>query len=160
MRINDAVWGALLLALALFVYLEAGTFRTMPGVPYGPGLFPRIIAIVLGGAGVLLVASGLRRDGRWRAIELAEWARLPRSYVLFAAVVGGGVAFALLAPRLGFALSAFAMLAVVLVVARGRRSLASSLLIAAVAVVATHLLFAQALRVPLPFGVVEQLMAG
>jgi putative tricarboxylic transport membrane protein len=160
MRINDAVWGALLLALALFVYLEAGTFRTMPGVPYGPGLFPRIIAVVLALSGVLLFASGLRRSGGWRAIELAEWARLPRSYVLFAAVVGGGVAFALLAPRLGFALSAFAMLAVVLVVARGRRSLASSLLIAAVAVVATHLLFAQALRVPLPFGVVEQLMAG
>lgn len=160
MKVNDSISGALVLALAVFVYLEAGTFRTMPGVPYGPGLFPRMIALVLALAGAFLIANGLRERAAQGVIVLADWARNPRSYLLFATVVGGALAFALLAPRLGFIIAAFLMLSALLLVARGVRHAGSSLVVAVIAVAATHVMFAKLLRVPLPFGLLEALIAG
>jgi putative tricarboxylic transport membrane protein len=160
MKINDAISGGLALALALFVYLEAGTFRTMPGVPYGPGLFPKVIAVVTGLAGTILIAGSLLGETAQVSAAHPGWARTPRSYLLFGTSVGGTVAFALLAGPLGFMVAAFLLLAALLLVTRGPRMAGSSLVVAAIVVATTHLLFSEILLVPLPFGFLEALLAG
>ena len=73
MRVNDALLGALLIALAVALALYAQTFPNVPGQEYGAAVFPTLVAIGLLGSGALLVRSGLR--SRAPAIAWADWAR-------------------------------------------------------------------------------------
>tara|TARA_R110002020_G_scaffold113518_13_gene261118 strand:- start:9833 stop:10315 length:483 start_codon:yes stop_codon:yes gene_type:complete len=157
-KVNDAISGAIFLVLAILTFVHAGTFPAMRGVAYGPDLFPRLIAVLMGLGGVILIVSGLRSTARQPWLQLSDWARQPRSYILFAAVVGGVVFYLLAADVLGFMLAAFLMLTTVLAVTRGTTRLGSSAGIAAVVTVLIYMLFAQTLRVPLPHGVLERLL--
>lgn len=73
MRVNDALLGALLIALAVALALYAQTFPNVPGQEYGAAVFPTLVAIGLLGSGALLVRSGLR--SRAPAIAWADWSR-------------------------------------------------------------------------------------
>ena len=160
MRFNDAIPGALFLAVAALAWFEAGTFLRFPGVPYGPDLFPRIIAVMMGGGGLLLIWSGLATAPRRPWLELAPWARERRSYGLFAVIVGAVLFYVLVSGTLGFILTGWLMLTAIYLVTRGPARILSSAAISAGVIAAIHLLFAETLRVPLPFGVVERLLVG
>lgn len=160
MKFNDAITGALFLVLAVLAFLYAGTFKAMPGVPYGPGLFPRLVAVMMGIGGVILIFSGLRRaagsDGHW--LHLAEWARSGRSYLVFFAIVGVMLFYILAAEKLGFLLTCFLMLTVLLTVTRGASRFVSTLVLSSVTTLGIHFLFSSGLRVPLPRGGLEMLL--
>lgn len=158
MKVNDAISGGIFLALAIFAFVQAGKFPAMPGVPYGPSLFPRLVAVVMGLGGAMLIWSGLKsaRSEPWGA--LADWAYDPRSYLIFFSIIGSVVAYILLADILGFLLISFLLLLLLFCVTRGVRPLASNLVIAAVTSVLIYFVFAEMLRVPLPYGVVETLL--
>lgn len=158
MKFNDAIAGALFVAIAIFVFVYAGSFPAMRGVAYGPDLFPRVIAVLMGVGGATLIVGALRPAGRQPWLQLAEWARQPRSYVLFAAVVGSMVFYIVASGRLGFLLSTFLMMSGLLQVTRGPGRLVSSLVVAAAVSAGLYLIFARMLRVPLPFGIVESLL--
>jgi putative tricarboxylic transport membrane protein len=159
MKFNDAIPGALFLALGIFAFVHAGSFTRFPGVPYGPDLFPRIIAVMMGGGGLFLIVSGLRSAGRAPWLALAQWAREPRSYGLFLAVVGSVLFYIFLSGTLGFLLCGVLMLTGLLMATRGPGTVLSSAALASVVTVLVHLVFAQMLRVPLPFGVIERWLA-
>ena len=59
MKLNDAVWGALLLLLGVVVLVHVQAFPTIPGQQVGPALFPGLVAVGLGVCGVLLIVKGL-----------------------------------------------------------------------------------------------------
>jgi putative tricarboxylic transport membrane protein len=158
LKVNDAITGAMFLALAIGVFLYSGSFPAMRGVAYGPDLFPRIIAAMMALGGVVLIFGGLRHARTSPLVELANWARNPRSYVRFIAVVGGMLFYILMSDRLGFSLTAVVLLAGLLAVTRGPARLGSSLVIAVVVTAAMYFVFARMLRVPLPFGVIEILV--
>lgn len=159
MKVNDAISGAIFLAIAILVFVHAGTFPTMPGVAFGPDLFPRLIAVMMGGGSAILIARSLV-GARRPLLVLDDWARRPRSYVLFAAVVGSVLFYIALSEALGFILTACVMLTGLLLVTRGLARGLSSLAIAVLVTGGLHLLFADVLRVPLPFGVVEHWLVG
>lgn len=177
MKVNDAITGALFLLLAILAFAHAGSFTAMPGVPYGPSLFPRVVAGAMGLGGLLLVISGLRarrgaaagpgdgpaigrggETGRW--VTLADWARRGRSYLLFLSIVGVMLFYILAADALGFLPTVLAMLLALLSVTRGLGRSLSNAVIALVTAVGIYLLFGLALRVPLPVGPVENLLRG
>lgn len=158
MRINDAVFGVFFVVLAVCVFVYAGTFSAAKGVSFGPDLFPRIIAVMMGAGGAMQIIGALRPAGRQPFLQLADWARKPRSYKLLAAVAGSMVFYILASGTLGFLLSTFVMMSGLLLVTRGWGCLLSSLVTAVIVSVMIYLIFVQMLRVPLPYGVIEALL--
>ncbi len=124
----------------------------MPGQKFGPAWFPGAIAIGLAACGVALAVSGARHRGPWYA--LPDWVQRPRPRAGVAAVLAGLVLYILLADRLGFHITG------VLVLAFWMRVLGASwrvtLPVAAIATLAMHFAFYKALRVPLPWGLLER----
>ncbi len=158
MKINDAISGAFFLIIAVCVFVYAGTFPPMRGVAFGPDLFPRMIAVMMGIGGLSLIVGALRPAGRRPWLELAEWTRKPRSYGLFAAVTVSMTFYIVLADTLGFLLSCFLMMTGLLLATRGLSRIVSSLVVSAVVSAVIYIIFARMLRVPLPFGAIESLL--
>jgi putative tricarboxylic transport membrane protein len=158
MKANDAVTGGIFLVIAILAFAYAGTFTSLPGVKYGPDLFPRLIAVLMGLGGLVLIVSAVRRSGGLPLFTLADWARRPRNHAILAAVVASIVFYILASECLGFLLSGFLMLGGLLAVTRGTAKLVSSAVIAALVTVVIYMIFARLLRVPLPMGVIEFMM--
>ncbi len=146
MRVNDALIGAVLLALALAVLWHARTFPTVPGQPYGSALFPTLGAVGLAVAAVLLIVQGLRSGA-----PLLSKSAASRSGAIAAAVTIAALLFYLLASqRLGFIISAVLMLTAMLWAYGVRRALIVP--VALVTTLVIHTLFFKLLKVPLPWG--------
>lgn len=123
----------------------------MPGQRFGPAWFPGLIAAGLGICGLLLVYTGVRQGAPWLAVP--GW-MLRRRPALGVAVVVGGLAFYILAAdRLGFHVTGIALLLLWtrLLGATWR----TAAVVAVLATVAIHLAFYKALRIPLPWGLLE-----
>ena len=124
----------------------------MPGQKFGPAWFPGLIAVGLAVCGAMLVYKGTRRTAAW--IAFPEWMQRGQARAAVLGVLGGVLFYILAADLLGFHITALA------VVALWVRVLGASWRVtAAVAVVATiviHLAFYKALRVPLPWGLLER----
>jgi len=150
-KLNDAVFGALFLALGALVLFAVQGFPKIPGQPVGPALFPGLIATGLCVAGVVLLVQGWRRrvEGEaWLAWE--PWVRSPRHVGALAVLLGSVLLYILAAQAVGFLPLAALILATLFIVLRvppGR-----AVLIAVVAALAVHFAFYTLLRVPLPWG--------
>jgi putative tricarboxylic transport membrane protein len=154
-KVNDAISGAGLIVLAGLVYWLTADFPGMHGQPYGPALFPRLIAMLMALAGLGLIVQGVRTRSQAPLVVLPEWMGSPRHTASLAAVILAVVFYIMVSRTLGFVLTGFAILAVLFVLLRGRAHIWSSLGIAAVAVIAIQQFFGDFLRVPLPWGVLQ-----
>lgn len=129
--------------VALFV--ASGQFQAMiPGTPVGPGLMPRICALVfmLAGAALAINAARHLRDSYDAGDE--ETGTLGFSAV----VLLGLLAVVWAAPYLGFAITA--MLYSLAVTRAGGARWPGAILLALTTTVAVQLLFGSFMRVPLP----------
>ncbi len=157
MKLNDAVWGALLLLFGAVVLVHVQSFPRIPGQNVGPGLFPGLIAIGLGICGVLLVGKGLaaRASGGERArwFELEQWTRSRRHVLAFALAVGVNVFYIALVDRLGFIPTGVVYLAVLFAVFEVRPRWIVPL--ALVVTLCIHYAFYKLLKVPLPWGLLQ-----
>ena len=153
MKLNDAVFGVILLLLGGAVLLAVQDYPKIPGQPVGPALFPGLIAAGLCVCGLLLVARGWRerREQAWLVWD--DWIRSPRHVLGFATVVGGVLFYIFASEALGLLpTAALILLALFLVlkVPPGR-----AVLVAVVAALIVHFAFYKLLRVPLPWGVLQ-----
>ncbi|MCK6454444.1 MAG: tripartite tricarboxylate transporter TctB family protein [Alphaproteobacteria bacterium] len=148
MKFNDAISGAVLLALAIAVIAHSRGLPAMPGQFVGPGLFPGLIAAALAVAAVLLIVRGVRARASEPWFHFEAWTRDTLLVVRFAAIPLFVVAYALLSEAVGFVPLAFVGLAVLFLVAGVRGLIA--LPVSAVATAAVYYAFAVILRVPLP----------
>ena len=153
MRMNDAIFGFVLLVLGAAVLVAVQGYPKIPGQPVGPALFPGLIAVGLCIGGLLLIVRGWkeRHDGPWLAWD--DWVRSPRHVLAFATVVASVLFYILASEWLGFLpTAALILLALFLVlkVPPGR-----AVLIAIVATLVIHFAFYKLLRVPLPWGVLK-----
>jgi putative tricarboxylic transport membrane protein len=156
-KLNDAVWGALLLLLSAALLVHVQSFPTIPGQQVGPALFPGIVAAALGVCAVLLVIKGLaaRREGAERAawVGFEDWTGERRYVVAFLVTIGVNVFYILAVDWLGFLIVATIYLSVLFVVYGVARKWV--LPIAIVVTLVIHYAFYKLLKVPLPWGVLQ-----
>ena len=157
MKLNDAVWGALLVLLAAAILVHVQAFGTIPGQQYGPAIFPGLIACGLAICAVLLIFNGLAartpEGARVRWMTLAPWTRSRRHLFAFALTIGVNVFYILLVDTLGFIPTGVIYLAALFAVF-GVRPI-WILPIALLLTLAIHTAFYKMLRVPLPWGVLQ-----
>jgi len=151
MRFHDSLLGSVLLLLSLAVLWSLRSFPEPIGQPYGAALFPGLIAGGLAVCALLLIVQGLRTRQPW--LEVGAGLRLPRQRLRFTLVIGTLLFYILCADVLGFVLCGMAMLTVLLwAFAVPPRWI---LPIAIAATLAVHTVFYQWLKVPLPWGVLQ-----
>ncbi|MBT2334723.1 tripartite tricarboxylate transporter TctB family protein [Variovorax paradoxus] len=151
MKFNDAIFGAILLALGGLVLVVVQGYPGMPGQQVGPALFPGLIAGGLCIGGAMLLAKGWRERHAVAWVRLGDWAASPRHLLAAALVIGAVLFYIFASERLGFLpTAAISLLALMLAmrVPPGR-----AVLIALIATLVIHAAFYKLLRVPLPWGV-------
>jgi len=152
-KLNDAIFGLVLMLLGAAVLVAIQGYPKIPGQPVGPALFPGLIASGLCIGGVLLVARGWRERAAQAWLVWDDWVRSPRHVLALAVLLGSVVFYILAADKLGFLLTASLVLAALFLVLRVKPLTALSL--AVVATLLVHFAFYKLLRVPLPWGVLK-----
>ena len=158
MKLDDAVWGALLALLGAAILWHVQGFPRIPGQNVGPALFPGIVAAALVVCGAVLIAKGIRARRRVGAdatpwLAAPEWLRAPRQLLAFLVLVASGAFYLVAVDRLGFVLTAVVFLVALMWVLRVR--LAVAVPVALVGTLVIHTAFYKLLRVPLPWGVLQ-----
>jgi putative tricarboxylic transport membrane protein len=151
MKINDALMGALLLALGVVVLWQIQSYPAMPGQKYGAALFPGLIAAGLVVCGALLVVRGAKSGAAWLALD--AWMTRARPAAGFICVLIGLALYVVLADPLGFHLTGFLLLLAWTLVLGARPAVAVP--VAILAPILIHLAFYKLLRIPLPWGVLQ-----
>lgn len=148
MKLNDTVWGGLLLALSFAVLWNVRTFPQIPGQSIGPAAFPGMLAVLLAVCAVILVVRGVR--ARAPRVEFGAWVRSPRHVGNFVLALATPLFYLAAVDRIGFLLTA-AFLLGVLFWKLGVRPL-TALAIAVVTAFVIHAVFYKILHVALPWG--------
>jgi len=156
MKINDAIWGALLLALSAALLVHIQNFPTIPGQKYGPALMPGVVAVGLAVCGALLIVKGLavrraREDLRW--VQFDEWTSSSRHVVALTLTLGVNVFYILVVDWLGFILTGVIYLSVLFWAFNVRAKWIVP--IALLVTLGIHYAFYKLLRVPLPWGILQ-----
>jgi len=151
MRFSDMSIGVALVCLALAIILTSATFPSVPGQPYGPGLFPILIGIGLAVCGLALVGQSWGRNRAFPLFTAPPWTRSVHLAGAFLLSVASVVFYIAVVDWLGFVPTAFMVLAVLFIWMRGRP--ASSLFLAAAVTAAAYASFFYLLSVPLPAGI-------
>ena len=157
MKLNDAVWGAVLVLLAAAIIVHVQSFGTIPGQKYGPAIFPGLTACGLAICGAILIYDGLAAKAapgageRW--ITLAQWTRSPRHLSALALTIGVNVFYIYCVDWLGFIPTSVIYLAVLFAAFGVSRKW--NLPIAIVLTLAIHTAFYKLLKVPLPWGLLK-----
>ncbi len=152
MRINDAILGIITMATSIFIIIVARTFPALPGVPYGPGLFPSIIAGCMFMGGVILVFKGIRVLPETGWLTLDPWAKTVRSYMTLGLIFTALLFYILFSDKLGFIVTCMLILLPLLLWTRGHKRFLSSLIISVSFSLIIYLVFVKFMRVPLPSG--------
>ena len=154
MKLNDAILGTIFILIAALVLFQVRTFPTLPNQPYGPGTFPGIIAAVMALCGGAMVLNGVRSQAP--LVTLSGWIRTPGAAGRMAAMLAFVVLYILLSKPIGFPLLVPVLLIALLRIMQVRMALAVP--IALVTTGAIWLLFAKLLMVPLPLGLLTEVI--
>jgi putative tricarboxylic transport membrane protein len=151
-KVNDAVVGAALIALAAAILVHIQGYPLIPGQHYGAALFPGAIAVGFIATGLALVARGVKQG--FPLVTLSSWTRSRALVTNFLAICAALVFYIAFAHSLGFLITGSICLAALFLkfgVKPGR-----AVVIAIIATLVMHALFYKLLRVPLPWGVLER----
>ena len=151
MKLSDAVFGLLLLALGAAVIAVVSSYPTIAAQRVGPSLFPGLIALGLVIGGLILIVRGLRQRATVPWVRFEPWVRSPRHVAGVVGVIGSVVFYIVAVDWLGFFLTALVILTISLRLFGVQ--LGRSIVIAAIATFVIHFAFYKLLRVPLPWGV-------
>lgn len=151
MKLSDAVFGLLLLALGAAVIGTVSSYPTIAAQRVGPALFPGLIALGLVIGGLILIVRGWRDRAAVPWVRFEPWVRSARHVGGVLGVVGSVAFYIVVVDRLGFFPTALLILAVLFRLFGVRPG--KSIVIAAIATLVIHFAFYKLLRVPLPWGI-------
>jgi putative tricarboxylic transport membrane protein len=150
-KLNDAIFGALLFVLGASVLVAVQGFPKIPGQQVGPGLFPGLIAVGLCVGGLILLVRGWINRSEQPWVQVQDWVRSPRHLLAFLVLIGAVVFYILASQRLGFFITSSLILTSLFYILKV--SFKKSMLVAFIATLVIHFAFYKILRVPLPWGV-------
>lgn len=164
MKFNDAISGAVLLAIALAILVNIQSFPKIPGQNIGPAAFPGLLAGMLAVCALLLIVKGLRARRRahdpgaaaplidspvaW--ITAGGWLKAPTQVRNFLVTIACLLFYIFTSDWLGFIPCSILILIAMFLALGARRALI--LPVAVVATLVIHTAFYKGLRVPLPWG--------
>ena len=140
---SDQVSGLMLAALAVWVWWLNREFPVGTLAEPGPGYVPLLLAIGLGGIGLMIAAFGSRSA----ALQSIRWPEAGRAAVILVACIV--VTFAL--ERIGYRLSVMVFLVFFLGVVERKKPLTVALVAAGFSLISFHVV-GVLLKVPLPRG--------
>lgn len=157
MRIDDRLFGALICLLGIAILWHSSGFPKVGDHYYGPAMFPSIIGVGFVVSGGWLLVAGLQKSlAPTGLVSFPDWRGPPRRLVGVALMLVSILAFVYLGDAVGFQVLAFATL-VAMYLAAGRRVLQSAF-IAFIVTLCLDLLFTRLLRVPLPSGLLRDVL--
>ena len=156
MKLNDTVWGAVLLVCAGALFVHVQGFPAIPGQRVGPSALPGALAVGLGVCGAILLLRSLRAAARGQRVawvELPGWFGSRPQVIGFVVLVAVNLLYLVGVERLGFIVTGTVYLAALMAVLRVRplRALALGL----VMTLLIHYAFYKLLKVPLPWGLLQ-----
>lgn len=140
---SDQLSGLVLLALALYVAWENQEYPVGTLAEPGPGYLPLLLAIFLGGLGLLITLGGFRSA----PLASMKWPEAPRAVVILIACWVATLAL----ERIGYRLTVIALLVFLLGVVERKKPLPVALVSIGFALVSYYVV-ADLLIVPLPRG--------
>jgi putative tricarboxylic transport membrane protein len=156
MKVNDALTGLGLIIFSVAVFYASQGAPTIRNSIYGAGLFPCIIATLMGVCGFYMIAKealARRSGGKGSPLfSVPDWARSRWHVLNFVLVIASLIIYILLSDIVGFDLIGTIILFALFASLRKGR-LGSSFVCAVVATGLIHYLFGYFLRVPLPWGI-------
>jgi putative tricarboxylic transport membrane protein len=154
-KFNDALLGGVFLALSIAVLVAIQGYPKIPGQSIGPGAFPGLIALLLGGCSIALMWRGWRERRAQPLVAMGAWLGSPRHLLNFVVATGALAFYVFAADKLGFLVCGALILLSLFLALRVKPLLAVPLALALPVVI--HLIFYKLLRVPLPWGVLPVL---
>jgi putative tricarboxylic transport membrane protein len=154
-RFNDAISGVFFVLFGIVLFVITRNFPTMPGQHYGADLFPRLIGSFMIGGGGVLIHKGLRQAHAVPWVSALDWMRSPRHVSNFILVIAVMIFYIVASDPLGFFLTGGISLFVLMAWLRGFPCWRSSLVIALLSTIVIQLFFGKLLRVPLPWGILQ-----
>jgi putative tricarboxylic transport membrane protein len=148
MNKKDCMGGGIFVALGVFIWAVTFSFPSLEGGHPGPSLFPRVLGTLFVFFGGIVLIQGWKTEGV--AGEMPPEEGVPLNYFNPALVILLISGFIVFANKLGFLLTGFAVLFLLMMklkVSLFKRSLVSIALVCFV-----YFMFAKVLRVPLPKG--------
>jgi putative tricarboxylic transport membrane protein len=147
MRFNDAVIGIAAIAFGLIVVLHVQSYPGMgDGMP-GPSLFPTVLGVLIMIAGAVQIPRGMK--SRAPLVQcLPDFTS--RGAANIAMTVFGVLFYVYASDSLGFLLTSFCIMFVLMLLLKGKFAL--SALVAAGATLCIYVVFNKMLMVPLPTG--------
>lgn len=157
MRIDDRLFGVLICLLGVAILWHSAGFPSVGEQYYGPAMFPSVIGGSFVVSGAWLFASGLQKSRALSGLmSFPDWRGPARRVASVALMLVSILGFIYLGDRIGFQILSFATL-VALYVTAGRRLL-QSVGIALIVTLCLDLLFTRLLRVPLPSGLLRDVL--
>lgn len=151
MKIHDSLFGGLLLLVGIAMWLASDNLPNPTMQPYGPGFFPKILAVLLVVTSAVLVVKSI--GAAQPLFTLDQWARSPRSVLRVLLVPIGIILFVMFVGPVGFIPGSVALLFAMFVVDDVRPLPALGIAIAVVLIV--HSIFYLGLSVQLPWGLLQ-----
>jgi putative tricarboxylic transport membrane protein len=154
-KFNDALLGAVFLALSVAILVTIQGYSKIPGQSIGPGAFPGLIALLLGGCSLALIWRGWRERRAQPLVALGAWLASPRHLLNFCLTVALLVFYVLASETIGFLICGTIILLALFFSLRVKPRLA--IVLALFVPLVIHLIFYKLLRVPLPWGLLPVL---
>ena len=155
MKLNDALLGLVFLALSIAVLVTIQGYPRIPGQSIGPGAFPGLIALLLGGCALALIWRGWRERPAQPLVAMGAWLASPRHLLNFCLTVAVLLFYVLASETIGFLICGTVILLALFFSLRVKPRLA--LVLAVFVPLVIHLIFYKLLRVPLPWGLLPVL---
>lgn len=150
MTLPDRIGGVVLVALGVAVVISSLGLPSIPGQPIGPAVFPMVLGVALGLAGLVIFAKPQRQitpeSGQFEAFSI-------RSTLHLLSPVAVLVLGYFIMESLGFLLTGLLIVFVTSLLLRG--SVIGALLLSVMMTVLIYTIFASLLRVPLPPGILS-----